>query len=356
MAEPTRRTSALDRSTALLSLTLLVVVGCASSAPTGIAPEGSPRGSVEKAHPATRLSSTPQRTTAPDSPPPDGSPPATILVAGDIASCGWHADGATARLIEGIPGTVMTAGDNAYQTGTRSQFRRCYDPTWGRFRGRTRPVTGNHDWYTSGASGYFEYFGDRAGPAGKGYYAFDAGTWRVYGLVSDCDAVGGCDSESRQRRWLESDLEEHPRRCVLAVWHRPRWSSGPHGSSRGAASPMLRALYREGADVVVNGHDHIYERFGLAEPDGTPDAAHGVRQFIVGTGGAPHYGIQRPYAPNSRVRDNTSHGVLRLTLEDGAYSWEFVPVAGDVFTDSGDGACHGPPPGSDPALMDPLRW
>jgi len=119
---------------------------------------------------------------------------------------------------------------------------------------------------------------------------------------------------------------------------------------------MLRALYREGAEVVVNGHDHTYERFGLAEPDGTPDAGHGVRQFIVGTGGAPHYGIQRPYAPNSRVRDNTSHGVLRLTLEDGAYSWEFVPVAGDVFADSGDGACHGLPPGADPAPMDPLRW
>lgn len=273
-----------------------------------------------------------------------GDPPsAIILVAGDIASCAWQADSATAQLVEDLPGIVMTAGDNAYQEGTYRQFRDCYDPTWGRFSERTRPTPGNHDWYTTGARGYFRYFGDLAGPAGRGYYAFDAGAWRVYALASDCSDVGGCRKGSPQHTWLKQDLAAHPTDCVLAVWHQPRFSSGPHGDSKRPIS-LLQRLHRSGADVVVNGHDHIYERFAPARPDGTRDRAYGVRQFIVGTGGGPLYRVEQPYAPNSQVRDATSHGVLRLTLEADGYTWEFMPVPGDTLRDAGSGTCHAPPP------------
>lgn len=275
---------------------------------------------------------------------PTGDPPsATILVAGDIASCEWQADSATARLVDGLSGIVMTAGDNAYQEGTYRQFRDCYDPTWGRFRERTRPTPGNHDWYTTGARGYFRYFGDLAGPADRGYYAFDAGPWRVYALTSDCSDVGGCRKGSAQHTWLKQDLAAHPTHCVLAVWHQPRFSSGPHGDSKRPIS-LLQRLHRSGADVVVNGHDHIYERFAPAGPDGTLDRTYGVRQFIVGTGGGPLYRVQEPFAPNSRIRDATSHGVLKLTLEADRYTWEFLPVPGDTLRDEGSGTCHAPPP------------
>lgn len=275
-----------------------------------------------------------------------GSPPTeTVIVAGDIASCAWSRDRATARLVDAIPGIVMTAGDNAYQIGSHRQFRRCYAPTWGRFRDRTRPVPGNHDWGTPGAAGYFRYFGRLAGPPGRGYYAFSAGTWRVYALASDCWAVGGCKMGSAQYRWLQSDLASHPRRCVLAVWHAPRFSSGPHGNSS-ATRPLLKLLYDAGAEVVVNGHDHVYERFAPARPDGRADPAYGIRQFVVGTGGAPLYSFRKRLAPNSQVRDASTHGVLRLRLAPDGFSWKFLPVRGDKFTDEGAGDCHGSHPAS----------
>jgi len=264
-------------------------------------------------------------------------------VAGDIASCAWKKDSATARLVDSLPGIVMTAGDNAYQTGTNQQFRDCYAPTWGRFLERTRPTPGNHDWVTAGASGYFRYFGDRAGPAGRGYYAFDAGAWRIYALTSDCAAVGGCRKGSKQHTWLKEDLSSHPRDCVLAVWHQPRFSSGPHGNSARPIA-LLQRLYRSGADVVVNAHDHLYERFAPARPDGALDREYGVRQITAGTGGGPLYGFSQPFAPNSKARGSSSHGVLRLVLEPDGYTWEFLPVAGGTFTDEGAGDCHGSPP------------
>jgi hypothetical protein len=273
-----------------------------------------------------------------------GTPPtARLTIAGDIAGCGYSADSATAALVEELPGVVMTAGDNAYPSGTRRQYRECYGPTWGRFRDRTRPTLGNHDWATPDAAGYFAYFGDLAGPHGRGYYAFTAGTWRVYALTSSCGQVGGCKRGTPQYRWLREDLAAHPAACVLAVWHHPRYSSGPHGNSR-LAHQMLRLLFESGADVVVNGHDHLYERFAPAQPDADPDPAYGIRQFIVGTGGGGLYSAQRPFAPNSRVRSST-HGVLRLTLRPEGYSWRFIPVPGETFTDAGEGTCHGAPPG-----------
>lgn len=263
----------------------------------------------------------------------------TLLIAGDIASCSSDDDDRTASLIDALPGLVMTAGDNTYPSGAEASFHDCYDPTWGRFLDRTRPVPGNHDWMVSGAAGYFGYFGTRAGPRGRGYYAFSLGSWRVYALASDCGDVGGCGRGSAQRTWLEADLARHPRACVLAVWHVPRFSSGPHGDSK-VALPLLRMLYRARAELVVNGHDHVYERFAPATPGGTRDAARGVRQFIVGTGGAPLYSFSASRVAHSVVRSSSSHGVLRLTLGKGEYAWSFLPVAGATFTDTGRGTCH----------------
>jgi hypothetical protein len=284
------------------------------------------------------------------SPPPVSQPAtaagassvATIIVAGDIASCSWDGDAATARLVRRIPGTVMTAGDNAYQSGSLTEFRECYGPTWGRFRNRTRPVLGNHDVATRGAAGYFRYFGKRAGRPGRGWYGFNAGSWRIYALNTNCRMIGGCKEGSAELRWLRADLEAHPRRCVLAVWHHPRYSSGMHGNVN-ASRALLSALYRAGAEIVVNGHDHLYERFAAARPNGEADPVHGIRQFIVGTGGAPLYRATRPFAPNSRRRNSATHGVLRLTLHVNRYEWEFVPVRGGGFRDRGSGACHGAP-------------
>jgi 3',5'-cyclic AMP phosphodiesterase CpdA len=273
----------------------------------------------------------------------EGPPTQTIVVAGDIAGCAWRGDESTARLVELIPGIVMTAGDNVYQTGTLRQFRRCYHPSWGRFRNRTRPVPGNHDVVTPGAAGYFQYFGWRAGPRRRGWYAFDAGAWRVYALNTNCRTIGGCKEGSAELHWLRADLAAHPRRCVLAVWHHPRYSSGLHGN-RKASRAFLSALYEAGADIVVNGHDHIYERFAPARPNGTADPEHGIRQFIVGTGGAPLYRASRPFAPNSRRRISSRHGVLRLALEWDRYQWAFIPVrGGSSVRDRGASRCHEAP-------------
>jgi hypothetical protein len=266
-------------------------------------------------------------------------PTVTLVGAGDIASCSSSGDEATAALVESIPGIVFTAGDNAYSSGTAEQFANCYHPSWGRFRDRTRPAPGNHDHGTAGAAGYFSYFGAQAGPAGRGWYAYDAGTWRVYSLDSDCAFVGGCRGGSPQFEWLAADLAAHPKRCVLAYWHHPRHSSGPHGGST-VMGGILKRLYAAGADVVINGHDHDYERFAPATPDGLADPVTGIRQFVVGTGGASLYAVGPAIAPNSEVRDGSTYGVIRLTLGSDAYAWEFIPVEGGTFTDAGAGACH----------------
>jgi hypothetical protein len=270
----------------------------------------------------------------------------TVLIAGDIATCGGSRDTATARIVEAQPGLVITAGDNAYPSGSLAQFRACYDPTWGRFLTRTRSTLGNHDVATPGAAGYFAYFGRRAGPPGRGYQAFDVGSWRVYALDSTVcyrapRGVSGCRPGTPMQRWLRADLVKRPRQCVLAVWHHPRFSSGPHGNSS-RVQPLLRTLHRAGAEIVVNGHDHLYERFLPARPDGTPDPATGIRQFIAGTGGGGLYPPSGTPARNSVVRSAT-YGVLRLRLRDDGYGWRFLPIRGSSFTDAGSAACHGPP-------------
>lgn len=265
--------------------------------------------------------------------------PATdpVLVgAGDIAVCGLPGDNRTARLLDRIAGRVFAAGDAAYPSGSRAQFRDCYDPTWGRWRLRTSPVPGNHEYHTTGAAGYFGYFGSRAGTGGKGWYAYDLGTWRVYNLNANCSMVG-CGPSSEQVRWLQADLAAHPRACVAAVWHQPLFSSGVHGSDP-AVRMLWETLDEAGADVVLNGHDHDYERFAAQDADGQADPD-GMVEFVVGTGG----GALRAFAstlPNSLVRDHSTHGVLKLTLRAGGYDFEFVPVSGTTFRDAGSDTCR----------------
>gem|GEM_PF-1206202 len=266
--------------------------------------------------------------------------PANVLAgAGDIADSGpW--DEATALLLETIPGTVFTLGDNAYPEGSEEQFNDYYDPTWGRHKSRTRPSVGNHDYLTLGAAGYYNYFGTSAGDPLEGYYSYDVGDWHIVVLNSECAEVGGCGRTDPQGQWLQADLAANPAACTLAYWHHPRFSSAGDDLD---VQDFWSLLYEAGADVVLNGHIHSYERFALQDPSGVADPDHGIREFVVGTGGSDLSSPPAQSAANSEVQDNSSHGVLKLTLHPAGYDWEFIPVAGDSFTDLGSGSCVSPP-------------
>ena len=281
---------------------------------------------------------------------PDSGDP-VLVGAGDIAYCGNDNDEATAQLIDNTPGTVITMGDNVYDSGSATEYANCYNPTWGRFKSRTTPVPGNHEYVTASATGYFNYFGAAAGNPGEGYYDYALGAWHVIVLNSNCSAVGGCGAGSPEEVWLRSVLAQSTAQCTVAVWHHPRFSSGTtHGSST-AVAPFWQALYDYGADVVLNGHEHLYERFGMQAPGGTADAVYGLREFTVGTGGRSSYGYSTTPLPNSDVRGRP-YGVLKLILHDDSYTWEFTPVADQTFTDMGTSACHGAP-GTPPDLPPP---
>ena len=257
-----------------------------------------------------------------------------FIGAGDIADCDTPS-AATAAIIAAYPtAAVFTLGDNAYEDGTTANYAQCYHPTWGAFRERTYPSPGNHDYHTSGAGGYFGYFGARAGPAGLGYYSYDLGVWHLISLNSEIDV----DAASTQATWLQQDLADHPAACVLAYWHGPLFTSGAVHNPVSAMQPLFTILYDAGADIVLSAHNHHYERFAPQSPDGTLDDSRGIRQFVVGSGGAGLYDFTTP-EPNSEVRLQ-GFGVLKLTLGATDYTWEFVPVAGSSFTDSGAGQCH----------------
>lgn len=261
-----------------------------------------------------------------------------LVGAGDIARCDEKGDEATARLLGDIPGTIFTLGDNAYEYATRSDFAKCYAPSWGRYKARTMPAAGNHEYATPGAGPYFDYFGAVAGDPDKGYYSYNRGAWHIIVLNSNCQEVGGCEPGSLQEKWLRADLKANRSECTLAYFHTPRYSSGSeHGSSL-AVRPFWKALYDYRADVVLSAHDHDYERFAPQTPHGKLDHSRGIRQFVVGTGG----GKLEPFGavePNSQVRNANTWGVLKLTLYPKSYSWKFVPVAGKTFTDSGSDRC-----------------
>lgn len=236
------------------------------------------------------------------------------------------------------PTVVATLGDNQYDVGSLSQFNSSFDPTWGRLKPLIRPAIGNHEIKADAkATGYFTYFGTAAGDKTKGYYSYDVGAWHVIVLNGNCNTGGGCGPGSAQEQWLRADLAARPAVCTLAYWHQPRFSSGNHGSNT-KYDAFWKALYAAGADVVLNGHDHGYERFAPMAPSGARDDARGIREFVVGTGGS-HAGSWPAVKANSQVRSST-FGVLKLTLGASSYDWKFVPVAGKTFTDSGTTSCH----------------
>ena len=332
----------------LLGATRLIERGGGTPGPSategGAAPGRSATAAPSSTGSASPLpSASPDGSTAPTgsaAPSPSASPPGdpVLVGAGDIGTCASPRDDDTAALLDAIPGTVFTAGDNAYESGTAEEFRSCYDPNWGRHRDRTRPAPGNHDWVTADLAGYFDYFGEAAqGPDGKSWYSYNLGTWHVIVLDSMCEKVGGCAPDSAQGRWLAADLAASRATCTLAIFHHPRFSSGQHGDLV-AMDDFWRPLYAAGVDVIVNGHDHDYERFAPQDPDGQVDETRGIRQFVVGTGGAPLRNFAR-VAPNSEVRLANGYGVLKLTLRDGSYDAEFI-VAGNDFRDRGTEDCH----------------
>lgn len=274
---------------------------------------------------------------------PAAASTATLVGAGDIAVCSRTTDDAVGDLLATIPGTVFTTGDNAYPDGTASDFSNCYDPAWGGDKSRTRPSPGNHDYHLAGAAGYFGYFGAAAGPAGKGYYAYDLGSWRVYSLNSEIVSA-------EQRAWLQEDLVANPRLCVVAYFHHPLFTSGQHGDEPVSVKPLWDILYAAGAELVLNGHDHNYERFAAQTPSGAAEPGRGIVEVVVGTGGSALRGFET-VKPHSVARNASTHGVLELTLNDNGYTGNFRPIPGQTFNDSFSGTCHGadtpPPPTGD---------
>ncbi|MBE0699348.1 MAG: metallophosphoesterase, partial [Anaerolineaceae bacterium] len=264
--------------------------------------------------------------------------PVLLAGAGDIAVCGDlnQGDERTAALIERFPdAAVFTAGDNVYGTGTPNDYAYCYTPSWGRFKDRTRPSPGNHDYETEAGAAYYSYFGRAAGAANIGFYSYDLGSWHIVALNSNCNDIG-CGKESAQAEWLRTDLASNTAKCTLLYWHHPRWSSGMAGGS-GSVSTFWRVAVENNADVVVNGHDHNYERFAPQDAEGNADPK-GVREFVVGTGGT----ILRDFGeikPNSELRYNSTNGIIVFKLYTDHYDWEFVPTSGD-FHDTGSGECH----------------
>jgi hypothetical protein len=275
--------------------------------------------------------------------PPSQAPVATPLIAtlvgaGDIASCDKTDDEATASLLDDIEGTVMALGDQAYPDGTAQEYAECYDPTWGRHKDRTRPTPGNHEYLTPGAAPYFDYFGEAAGNAGEGWYSYQLGAWHIVVLNANCDAVGGCSASSPQLTWLGADLAADDSQCTLAYWHHSRFTSGRYQDDA-TFQPFWEALYADGADVVVTAHDHEYERMAPQTPDGQADAERGMTAFVVGTGGESLRDFEG-VTVNSVFRSNEAFGVLKLTLRPTDYAWEMITAPNRIVVDSGTGTCH----------------
>jgi hypothetical protein len=324
---------------------LVLGFGGGSSVPTPTTPPPPPPSTPPPPPPST-----------PPPPPPSTPPPppsgesAVIAAAGDIAcdplsssfNAGFGTASAcrqkyTADLLTGVD-AVLTLGDTQYENGAYDKFLLSYAPTWGLKKSITFPSVGNHEYQTSGALGYFTYFGAAAGTPGKGWYSYDLAGWHLIALNSNCSAVGGCGPGSPQYEWLQADLAANNAVCTLAYGHHPRFSSGNYGNDS-SMQPFWQLLYNDGADVVLAGHDHNYQRYAPQTPAGARDDASGIRQFVVGTGGKTHYAVDAS-GTNRQAANGDTFGVLKLTLRSGAYDWQFVPEAGKTYTDSGSTSCH----------------
>jgi calcineurin-like phosphoesterase family protein len=267
-----------------------------------------------------------------------------LIGAGDVADgLGFanlpHAF-ATAALIEAYPSaTVFVAGDTAYNHGTDEEFLIAYDPTWGRFRQRTIPVVGNHEYGVQRGIGYYNYFGPLAGNPVQGYYSLNLGAWHIVVLNSNCNVVG-CSAGGAQETWLKNDLATNTTACTLAFWHEPLYTSSTEVSPATDTQPLWADLYNSNAELVVSGHAHDYERFAPQDANGNLDLTRGIIEIVAGTGGDGLFPLSTTPAPNEVVRDNSTYGVLKLTLHATSFDFQFIPVAGSTFTDSGTEACH----------------
>ena len=279
------------------------------------------------------------------SPAEPGDP--VVLAAGDIADCSSADDSATAALLDARPdATVLTLGDNAYDDGTAVEFANCYGPTWGAHKARTHPAPGNHEYHTPDASGYFGYFGAAAGPGNRGYYSFDLGAWHIVSLNSEQDT----GSNGAQVAWLRNDLANTSAACVLAYWHKPRWTKGNY-TDLTESQHLWDTLYDAGADVVLAGHDHNYQRYPPMDKAGAAAPGRGIRSFVVGTGGRHLYTLKSD--ARREAGSDATFGVLQLILHATGYDWQFVPVAGSTYADSGSGTCWNPSPPSPPSPSPP---
>ena len=313
--------------------------------PASTAPGGSPSPSAAVLGATATPSAPASASPSPGDSGPTGLPSATlgvvtIVAAGDIACDPAHNVGApqncdqaaTANLIGRLnPTAVLTLGDDQYQDGTPAGFNAVFGATWGKYRAIMRPAIGNHEYLTSGAAGYFGYFGVPP------YYSFNLGSWHLITLDSECQYVGGCQMGSAQQRWLAADLAANTSQCTLVYWHEPRWSSGEHGDATQMAA-IWGELVGAHVDVVLSGHNHDYERFVPLDGTGQPDPT-GITEFVVGTGGKNHYAFTQPPLTGEVVRNDTSFGVIEMTLGPGSYSWNFVPAPTYTFHDSGSASC-----------------
>lgn len=320
---------------------LAAFVGSIGSVPSATPPSATGSMALDSPLPsAVEGSPEPTQSAAATPAPSVTAGPATVTLvgAGDIASCGLDGDEGTAHLVAAIPGAVFTAGDNAYENGTAAEFAECFDPTWGAFINRIRPAAGNHDWNTASAAGYLDYFGDAAtNDDGRTWYSYALGAWHVIVLDSDCAKVGGCGPDSEQGAWLAADIAGSDARCSIAIWHHPRYSSGYHGNILTSA-PLWQAVAAAGVDIVINGHDHDYERFAPQDANGNA-SPEGTREIVAGTGGAALRPFPGANVPNSLVRSSIAFGVLQLTLQPSGYTWQFRSTDGS-FSDQGSAACH----------------
>lgn len=318
------------------TLTASVTSGAWSVIPSTAIPEGDYVARAEQADLAGNTATTPAHAFS--------IMPAHLLAAGDIASCQVEDDSRTAQLLAGRTGTVAPLGDLVYGDGTLadegslSSFNACYGPNWGQQKDRSKPVPGNHEYANPPAGGYFSYFGSTAGDADKGYYSYDLGSWHVVALNTNRDCADvPCGTGSAQETWLKADLAAHPASCILAYFHQPLFTSDANTGAATSTNALWRALENAGAEVILNAHAHNYERFAPQTRNGVASAT-GIREFVVGTGGKSLSALGAT-AANSEVRDNTSFGILDLTLRQGGYDWRFVPATG-TFTDAGSASCR----------------